>query len=75
MMNDESNRAFSLVEVREFMKWCDVVQQCISQFDNFTVSKHGPLWIGREIDEAGEKIDKCFGWAQIYEFELLEDSE
>ncbi|QRP98975.1 hypothetical protein I6J72_05600 [Corynebacterium sp. FDAARGOS 1242] len=75
MMNDESNRAFSLAEVRQFMNWCDIVQQCISQLDNFTVSKHGPLWIGRKLDEAWEKIDECFEWASIYEFELLEESE
>lgn len=75
MKNDESNRDFSLVEVREFMNWCNVVQPCISQLTNFTVSEHGPLWIRTKIDEAWEKIDECLEWASIYEFELLEESE
>ncbi|MGV0369367.1 hypothetical protein ACUY29_11365 [Corynebacterium aurimucosum] len=75
MMNDESNRSFSIAEVREFMQWCEVVQTCMGKFPNSIVHSPEHQWIGRKIDEAWEKIDECLEWASIYEFELLEDSE
>ena len=74
MMNDESNRAFSLAEVREFKEWCRGAQLEIECCQNSVVYSQGPWEIENNLDEAWEYLGRCIGWALEYE-EMLKDLE
>ncbi len=73
MMNDESNRALSLVELREFIEWGRAAQLYIEKIQDSAVCAKGPSWIDECLDAAWVKLEDCFDWASIEE--TLKESE
>lgn len=73
MMNDESNRRFSLAEVRKFKEWCSAAQIYIEECQDSAVSVKGPWWIDNYLEDACIKLDECIDWARRQE--RLEYSE